>query len=75
MDAAKKRGLVYTETVVHAPPPQFAADAPYQVAIIELPTGDRITVRIKSDRVKIGDLVIHSGDRDGVPYYSKVEPE
>ena len=31
-----KSGVVYTETVVHAAPEQFVADAPYQLAIVSL---------------------------------------
>ena len=35
------RGVVYTETMVFAPPEQFAADAPYQLAIVTLEDGKR----------------------------------
>jgi uncharacterized OB-fold protein len=31
-----RTGTVYTETVVHAAPAALAAEAPYQVAIVEL---------------------------------------
>ena len=40
-----KSGVVYTETVVHAAPEQFVADAPYQLAIVSLEDGGRLTVR------------------------------
>ena len=66
-------GIVYTETVVHAPPQQYAADAPYQVAIIELAPVKRLTVRILGDRVQIGDRVVFVEDRSGVPFYRKAE--
>lgn len=66
-------GVVYTETVVHAAPEQFAADAPYQLAIISLETGKRLTVRIAGDRVKIGDAVEFAESRDGIPFYRKKE--
>ncbi len=46
-----KSGVVYTETVVHAAPEQFAADAPYQLAIVTLEDGGRLTVRIAGERV------------------------
>ena len=39
-------GVIYTETIVHAAPEQYAADAPYQLAIIELDGGGRITARM-----------------------------
>ncbi len=69
-------GVVYTETVVHAPPAQYAADAPYQLAIIDLDSGGRLTVRIwgkaTSERVAVGDRVEFAEERDGVSYFRKV---
>jgi uncharacterized OB-fold protein len=68
-------GLIYTETIVHAPPEQFSADVPYQLAIIDLDRGGRATVRVlgKSDteRARIGDRVNFVEERDGVAYYRK----
>ena len=61
---------VYTETVVHAAPEQFVADAPYQLAIITL-DGRRKTVRILGERVQIGDTVEFVEDRNGIPFYKK----
>jgi uncharacterized OB-fold protein len=61
---------VYTETVVHAAPEQFVADAPYQLAIVE-EDGARTTVRIAGERVVIGDTVEFAEDRSGVPFYRK----
>jgi len=61
-------GVVYTETIVHAAPEQYAADAPYQLAIIELDGGGRITARIL-DRAQIGERVHFVEDRKGVAYY------
>ncbi len=70
-------GVVYTETVVHAPPPQFAADVPYQLAIIDLDRGGRTTVRVMAnspeERAQIGERVNFVEDRDGVAYYKKAE--
>ena len=63
-------GVVYTETVVHAAPEQYAADAPYQLAIIELDGGERTTVRIL-DRTEIGERVRFVEERNGVAYYHK----
>jgi uncharacterized OB-fold protein len=64
-------GIVYTETVVYAPPEQFVADAPYQLAIVSLAEGGRLTVRITGDRVQIGDPVEFVESRDGIPFFSK----
>jgi uncharacterized OB-fold protein len=64
-------GTVYTETVVHAAPAQFLADAPYQLAIISLDGGGRHTVRILGDRVRIGDAVEFAEDRNGVAFFRK----
>jgi uncharacterized OB-fold protein len=72
---AARDGLVYTETIVHSPPEQFAADAPYQLAIIDLEAGGRTTVRVlgktEAERARIGDRVIFVEERDGVAYYRK----
>ena len=62
---------VYTETVVWSPAPQYAADAPYQLAIVELGEGKRLTVRILGARVAIADTVEFVEDRGGVGYYRK----
>ena len=64
-------GVVYTETVVHAPPEQFAADAPYQLAIISLASGGRLTARIEGARVAIDDAVEFAEHRGGIPYFRK----
>jgi len=66
-------GIVYTETVVHAPPEQFLADAPYQLAIITLADGKRLTARIiaekEEQRVKIGDRVDFVEERAGTGFF------
>jgi uncharacterized OB-fold protein len=66
-----KSGTVYTETVVHAAPEQFVADAPYQLAIISLDEGGRHTVRVEGERVVIGDRVDFIEDRNGIPFFRK----
>ncbi len=68
-----KAGIVYTETVVHSAPEQFAAEAPYQLAIVTLDEGGRLTVRIEGARVQIGDKVELAGERNGIPFYRRVE--
>lgn len=65
-------GTVYTETVVHAAPEQFVADAPYQLAIIVGEDGARATVRILGDRVVIGDRVEFAEERSGIAFYRKL---
>jgi uncharacterized OB-fold protein len=64
-------GVVYTETVVFAAPQKFVADAPYQLAIIGLDEGGRITARIAGERVQIGDSVEFLEYRDGVPFFRR----
>ena len=66
-----RAGTVYTETVVHIAPAAFQSEAPYQVAIIELRAGLRVTARIDGERVQIGDRVVESGERDGVAFFRK----
>lgn len=70
-------GIVYTETTVYSPPAQYAADAPYQIAIIDdaddvkKDAASRITVRILGERAQIGDRVTFVEDRNGVSYFRK----
>jgi uncharacterized OB-fold protein len=69
-------GVVYTETIVHAAPEKFVHDAPYQIAIVELDEGRRITVRILGPNeggstVQIGDRVEYAELRNGIPFYRK----
>jgi len=64
-------GVVYTETVVHAAPEQFIADAPYQLAIVSFEEGGRLTVRVDGERVVIGDRVDFVEDRNGIPFFRK----
>jgi len=64
-------GTVYTETVIYAAPEQFVADAPYQLAIISLDSGHRLTARLAGERVQIGDKVDFAEFRDGIPFFRK----
>jgi uncharacterized OB-fold protein len=70
-------GTVYTETIVHLAPERFAADVPYQVIIVVLDSGDRVTARVDGDhvvgvRVSIGDRVVEVDNREGVPVFRKL---
>ena len=64
-------GIVYTETVVHAAPEQFVAEAPYQLVIVSLDKGGRLTGRMAGDRAAIGDRVELAEERAGVPFFRK----
>ncbi len=75
-----QHGVVYTETTIYSPPEQYAADAPYQIAIIDVGNGprqksSRVTVRIlaasPTERARIGDQVTFVEQRNGVPYFRK----
>jgi uncharacterized OB-fold protein len=76
-----RSGTVYTETVVYSPPEAYVNDVPYQLAIIELPAGRRITGRILAgegggadaagERAQIGDRVSFAEFRNHVPYFRK----
>ena len=66
-----RSGTVYTETVIYSPPEAFAADAPYQTAIVKLDEGGRVTARIEGERVQIDDRVVETDPRDGVPFFRK----
>lgn len=64
-------GIVYTETVVWSPPEAYVKDVPYQLAIVELEGGRRITGRIDGDRAQIGDRVDFFEYRNEVPFFRK----
>lgn len=64
-------GKIYTETVVWSAPEAHLKEAPYQMAIVALDTGGRVTARILGDRVRIGDAVTFAEYRDGVPFFRK----
>jgi uncharacterized OB-fold protein len=65
------RGVVYTETIVHAPPVQFVNDAPYQLVIVTLEGGRRLTGRVEGGRVAIDDQVELVETREGIPFFRK----
>lgn len=64
-------GTVYTETLIYAAPEQFVKDAPYQLTIVTLDHGGRLTARMEGDRVQIGDKVEFAEFRDGIPFFKK----
>ena len=64
-------GTVYTETVVYSPPEAYVNDVPYQLAIVELENGRRITGRIDGERAQIGDRVSFFEFRNQVPFFRK----
>ena len=65
-------GVIYTETVVHSASEQFAGEAPYQLVIVTLSSGGRVTARVAGgDRVAIGDGVTLDHDRDGIHFFRK----
>jgi uncharacterized OB-fold protein len=66
-------GVIYTETVVHSAPEAFAQDAPYQIAIITLDSGGRITARIEGERASVGERVDFKEFRTGIPFFRKIK--
>ena len=67
-------GTIYSETVVWSPPAQYAADAPYQLALVDVDGSQRLTARILGDRVAIGDRVALEETHDeGVHFFRKSE--
>lgn len=64
--------VVYTETTVYAAPESLAAEAPYQLAIVEFTNDGRRTVRIRGPHVVIGDAVSLVEERDGVAFFQRI---
>jgi len=70
-----RTGTIYTETVIYSSTEAFAADVPYQTAIVALDSGGRVTGRVMSEhgeRVRIDDRVSRVEIRDGVPFFRKI---
>lgn len=65
-------GTIYTETVIYSAAEAFAADVPFQTAIVALDSGGRVTGRILGERVHIDDRVVRAELRDGVPFFRKI---
>lgn len=70
-DGLPRGGTVYTDTVVFSAPEAFLKDAPYQIAIIDLDEGGRLTARIDGDNIVIGDRVEFLEFRGGIPFFRK----
>jgi uncharacterized OB-fold protein len=64
-------GVVYTETVVWSAPEQYVSEAPYQIAIVSLASGGRVTARVAGERVGIGDPVQFIEYRNHFPVFQK----
>lgn len=65
------QGTIYSHTTLHAAAEIFEKDLPFQIAIVQLDGGPRLTARIEGDRVEIGDPVHLVRQTDGVSYFSK----
>lgn len=64
-------GVIYTETMVYSPPEMYVNDVPYQLAIVQLEDGKRVTGRILGERANIGESVRFVELRNEVPYFQK----
>jgi uncharacterized OB-fold protein len=67
-----RTGTVYSDTIIHLAPERFQADVPYQVVIVTLDTGGKITGRVAGPMVAIDDRVNDVEDRDGIPVFQKL---
>jgi uncharacterized OB-fold protein len=66
------QGTVYSCTTLHAAATPFEKDLPFQIAIIELQEGPRLTARIEGQKIKIGDKVKQIAERNGVQVFTAV---
>lgn len=64
------KGKVYTCTTLHAAAEPFEKDLPFQIAIVELDEGPRLTVRIEGQRVAIADPVHLVCEQDGTRFFA-----
>lgn len=68
--ALSGEGTVYSCTMLHAAATPFEKSLPFQIAIIQLEEGPRLTVRIEGEKIKIGDKVKQVEERNGVQVFS-----
>jgi uncharacterized OB-fold protein len=66
------QGRIYSCTTLYAAAEPFEKDLPFQIAIVELDGGARLTARIKGRRVDVGDPVRCIEQRDGVYFFSAI---
>ena len=66
-------GVVYTETLIHSAPEAFVSEAPYQLIIVTMEDGKRVTGRVSGDAVSIDDPVVLADERNGVPFFRKIQ--
>jgi uncharacterized OB-fold protein len=59
-DNSRTTGVVYSMTTVHVPADDFAAEAPYQIALADFADGRKL-VRIQGPPVSIGDQIEPEG--------------
>ncbi len=63
-------GRIYSHTTLYAAAEPFEKDLPFQIAIVDLEGGPRLTARIAGPPVGVGDGVRLVEERDGVHYFS-----
>ena len=71
-EEASGRGRVYSCTTLHAAAERFEKDLPFQIAIVELDEGVRLTARIRGAGVDVDGAVRWVEERDGVHFFSGV---
>lgn len=71
-EPASGKGAVYSCTTLFAAAEPFEKDIPFQIAIIELEGGARLTARIAGRSVDVGDSVRLVEQRDGVHFFTAV---
>lgn len=64
-------GTVYSHTTLHTAAEPFEKDLPFQIALIELDEGPRLTARVDGGAVAIGDAVRLRAQRDGICFFAK----
>ena len=65
------QGTVYSCTMLQAASTPFEKSLPFQIAIIQLEEGPRLTVRIQGEKIKIGDKVKQVEEKNGVQVFSR----
>jgi uncharacterized OB-fold protein len=73
-DAVAGKGIIYTHTTIRVAPEAFQKDAPYPIAIVELPQGLRLTARMtvtEGERIEVGKSV-QCVDKNAAGYWFQI---
>jgi uncharacterized OB-fold protein len=69
------RGSLVSSTVIRRPAAAFRGEGAFEVAVVDLDAGVRVTARLAPGAaIETGERVAIVGERDGVAYFDREKP-